>query len=98
MLPGSVWDLRAFKKPLATHSGLTTLYPGTNAIFSPDDKYILTGAGANHKGGAGRLVFLDKATLEPTRELIVDSTPVKVHWHSKINQVCLKLLLVAAFR
>ena len=82
-----VWDLRAFKKPLATHSGLTTLYPGTNAIFSPDDKYVVTGAGARQKGTSGRLMFLNKTTLEPVKELQVDSTPVKVQWHSKINQV-----------
>ena len=83
----AVWDLRAFKKPLAVHDGLTTLYPGTNAIFSPDDKYIVTGAGAREKGGHGRLMFLSKSTLEPVQELLVDSTPVKVVWHSKINQV-----------
>lgn len=85
----TVWDLRAFKKPLATHGGLATLYPGTNAIFSPDDKYVVTGAGAKKKGGPGRLVFLSKATLEPVKELVVDSTPVKVQWHSKINQASL---------
>jgi WD repeat-containing protein 70 len=82
-----VWDLRSFKKPLATHSGLTTLYSTTNAIFSPDDKYVLTGAGATSKGGKGRLVFLEKDTLETVKELHVDTTPVRVLWHSKINQV-----------
>lgn len=82
-----VWDLRAFKKPLAVHDGLTTLYPGTNAIFSPDEKYVVTGAGAKEKGEHGRLMFLSKSTLEPVKELLVDKTPVKVVWHSKINQV-----------
>lgn len=84
----SVWDLRAFKKPLATRSEVTTLYPATNAIFSPDDKYVLTGAGATSKGDKGRLMFLRKDTLESVKELEVDTTPVKVFWHSKINQVC----------
>ena len=82
-----VWDLRSFKKPLATHSSLTTLYSTTNAIFSPDDKYVLTGAGATSKGGKGRLMFLEKGTLETVKELHVDTTPVRVLWHSKINQV-----------
>ena len=83
-----VWDLRAFKKPLATQSELATLYPHTNAVFSPDDRYVMTGAGATIKGGKGRLVFLEKHTLDVVKALEVDSTPVKVAWHSKINQVC----------
>ncbi|KAH9950519.1 hypothetical protein B0H21DRAFT_881323 [Amylocystis lapponica] len=82
-----IWDLRAFKKPLATHSGLATLYPTTNAIFSPDDKHVVTGAGATSKGSKGRLMFLRKDNLESVKELEVDTTPVKVFWHSKINQI-----------
>jgi len=86
--PRSVWDLRSFKKPLSTRSGLGTLYPGTNAIFSPDDKYVVSGASATSKGGKGKLMVLNKGDLnEVVRELEVDSTPVKVLWHSKINQV-----------
>jgi WD repeat-containing protein 70 len=87
-----VWDLRAFKKPLVTRSGLATLYPTTNAIFSPNDRYVLTGAGATAKGGKGRLMFLEKDTLESVKELEVDTTPVKVLWHSKINQVSVTFL------
>ncbi|KAF8078376.1 transcription factor [Lyophyllum atratum] len=82
-----LWDLRAFKKPLATRSDLTTLYPNTNAMFSPDDKYVVTGSGATSKGGKGKLMFLEKNSLEIIKALEVDSTPVKVFWHSKINQI-----------
>ncbi|KAF4623358.1 hypothetical protein D9613_001607 [Agrocybe pediades] len=82
-----LWDLRSFKKPLAVHSGLTTLYPTTNAVFSPDDKYVITGAGAISKGGQGRLVILNKNGLEEVKTLAVSATPVKVAWHSKINQI-----------
>ncbi|KZT74818.1 WD40 repeat-like protein [Daedalea quercina L-15889] len=82
-----IWDLRAFKKPVATRDGLTTLYPTTNAIFSPDDKYVVTGAAAMSKGGKGRLMFMRKDSLESVKELEVDTTPVKVYWHSKINQI-----------
>lgn len=83
-----VWDIRAFKKPVLAHSGLATLYPQTNAIFSPDEKYILTGSGAPAKGQHGKLVFLKRDTFEPTHELEMSSTVVKVVWHTKINQVC----------
>ncbi|KAF7339853.1 Transcriptional factor [Mycena venus] len=82
-----LWDVRAFKKPLATRSDLATLYPNTNAVFSPDDKYIITGAGATAKGGKGKLMFLDKNGLDVVKTLEVDATPVKVFWHSKINQI-----------
>ena len=33
-------------------------------------------------------MFMHKDSLESEKELLVDSTPVKVLWHSKINQVC----------
>lgn len=82
-----MWDLRAFKKPLATYSGATTLYPGTNAVFSPDEKYILTGSGASAKGGRGNLTLLSRENLSVVKEIDMDTTPVKVVWHSKINQI-----------
>lgn len=82
-----VWDIRSFRKPVATRSGITTLYPGTNAIFSPDEKFVVTGAGATTKGGKGKLLFLKRDTLETVKELEMDSTPVKVLWHPRINQV-----------
>ncbi|RPD63153.1 transcription factor [Lentinus tigrinus ALCF2SS1-6] len=82
-----LWDLRSFKKPLLVRSGLATLYPHTNAIFSPDNRYIVTGASATTKGGKGHLLFMRKDTLEMVKDLEVDTTPVKVYWHSKINQI-----------
>lgn len=93
---GTVWDLRSFRKPLIIRGNITTLYPPTNAVFSPDEKFVVTGLGASSKGGKGRLLFLRRDDLEPIRELEMDSTPVKVIWHPKINQViqeklCMKL-------
>ncbi|KAH8120239.1 hypothetical protein DFH11DRAFT_1500401, partial [Phellopilus nigrolimitatus] len=82
-----LWDLRSFRKPLATRSNIPTLYPTTNAVFSPDEKHIITGSGSTTKGGKGKLLFLRKGDLEPVRELEMDSTPVKVLWHPKINQI-----------
>jgi hypothetical protein len=79
--------LRAFKKPLASKSGLTTLYPHTNAMFSPDEKYIITGSGSASKGGKGQLLFLEREGFGVAKSLEVNATPVKVFWHSKINQV-----------
>lgn len=82
-----VWDIRSFRKPLVERSDVKTLYPTTNAVFSPDEKYVVTGAGATVKGGRGRLLFLRRGDLEVAKEVETDSTPVKVLWHPKINQV-----------
>ncbi|KAG2160075.1 transcription factor [Suillus bovinus] len=82
-----LWDLRAFKRPLASYSGATTLYPGTNAVFSPDEKHILTGTGAPAKGARGKLLLLSREDLSVVKEIDMDTTPVKVVWHSKINQI-----------
>ncbi|KAI0038900.1 transcription factor [Auriscalpium vulgare] len=86
-----LWDLRAFKKPLAERVGALTLYPTTNAIFSPDNKYIVTGVGASGKGEKGSLLFLRRDDLEVEKQLEVDSTPVVVQWHPKINQLVVGL-------
>lgn len=86
-LSRAVWDLRAFKKPVAVRNDTPTLYPNTNAVFSPDDKYVITGAGATAKSGRGKLLFLEKDNLEVVKMLEVGATPVRVLWHSKINQV-----------
>ncbi|KAG5220784.1 transcription factor [Salix suchowensis] len=83
-----VWDLRAFKKPLAVRSDIGTLYPNTNAMFSPDDKYVITGAAATTKGGKGRLLFMEKDALNVAKTLDVDSTPVKIVTGLSSGQIC----------
>ncbi|EGO04328.1 hypothetical protein SERLA73DRAFT_68025 [Serpula lacrymans var. lacrymans S7.3] len=82
-----LWDLRSFKQAIVTRTGLTSLYPGTNAVFSPDEKYILTGKGADSKFGSGKLVFLRRENLQIEKEVGMESNPVKVQWHPKINQI-----------
>ncbi|TEB39308.1 transcription factor [Coprinellus micaceus] len=75
-----LWDTRAFKKPIAVREGLPVGYPRTNAVFSPDDN-------PTADGGAPSLVFMKKENLEIVKRLQVDSTPVKVMWHPKLNQI-----------
>ncbi|TRM61440.1 transcription factor [Schizophyllum amplum] len=86
-----LWDLRAFKKPLATRTAVSTLYPQTNATFSPDEKYIVTGSAAATKGGRGQLLFLDRSNLDVVKTLPVNATPAKVVWHTRINQILVGL-------
>lgn len=66
---------------------MTTLYPGSNAVFSPDETHVLTGHGASVKGEHGKLLFLRRSDLSIAKETEMESTPVKVVWHSKINQI-----------
>ncbi|KIY51398.1 WD40 repeat-like protein [Fistulina hepatica ATCC 64428] len=82
-----LWDVKSFKKPVAVQSGLVTLYPHTNAVFSPDGKYVLTGTGSTSKGGKGKLIIMTKETLRIVKDVPLNATPVRVFWHSKINQI-----------
>lgn len=90
-----MWDTRSFKKAVATATDVPTLYPGTSAIFSPDEKYIVTGAAAIPGRAPGRLLFMPRdgaegeGGLKPVRSVLLGEkvSAVKVVWHSKINQV-----------
>ena len=93
----AVWDARAFKKPIAVREGLTVSYPRTNAVFSPDDRYVVTGCGPAKTGEPASLVFMKKENLEVVKRLAVASTPVKVLWHPKLNQVCAKKIHCSSF-
>lgn len=84
------WDIRAFKKPLYTVGGLTSLYPGMNAIWSPDEKYVVVGSGtppANGRAAGGKLSFLKREGLTVADEMEMTSCVVKIVWHSKVNQI-----------
>ncbi|KAH9821044.1 WD40-repeat-containing domain protein [Melampsora americana] len=84
-----LWDVRAMKKPLAVKNGLNSMNPENNLIFSPDQKYILTGISAEvDKNLGGRVVVLDKTTLEIHKTIAISkANVVRVLWHPKINQI-----------
>ena len=85
-----LWDVskgKLVRKPLLVRENVVSLYPTTNAIFSPDNRYVVAGAGAKVKGGKGRLLFLRREDLEVEQELELEATPVVVQWHARINQV-----------
>ena len=76
-----VWDARSFKSPVSIASNLSSLNPETNVIYSPDERFILTGT-AGPKAGVvpgkevdvrgkrgGRIVVMKKENLEVVREL-----------------------------
>ncbi|KAJ1984053.1 hypothetical protein H4R34_000915 [Dimargaris verticillata] len=83
-----LWDLRHFKRPLHTQTGLSWIHPETSVMFSPDDRYVVTGVAAEKRGGDGGLVLLHKATLEiHCRAEFPRENPVAALWHPKLNQL-----------
>jgi len=83
------WDIRQLKKNLYTASDLPAPYSNMNAIWSPDQKYLVTAVAGSVKDGkaTGRLVFLKREGLTIAHEVAYDSCAVNVQWHSKINQI-----------
>ncbi|VDB84497.1 unnamed protein product [Peniophora sp. CBMAI 1063] len=89
-----LWDVskgKLVKKPIAVRANVVSLYPTTNAIFSPDNRFVVAGAGAEVKGGKGRLLFLRREDLAVEQELELEATPVVVQWHARINQLVVGL-------
>lgn len=82
-----LWDVRSFKKPLAEKSGLPNNYSQTNAMFSPDDKWILTGTSSSSANGSGSIEILSTRDLSPIQSIPTPSSTIRLEWHSRINQL-----------
>ncbi|KAI9340056.1 transcription factor [Zopfochytrium polystomum] len=86
-----LWDLRAFKAPVATVSGLSLMHEEADAIFSPDGRLAITGTSADRGDPErkGRVCFFDVANgLQKAREdLRVVGAAVRLLWHGRINQI-----------
>lgn len=87
-----VWDLRAFKKPLAAFHNLPTNYSTTNVVFSPDERLLLTGTGAvgpagSEEGAGGGVVFIDTRELREVRRVGMPQSVAAVRWHGRLNQI-----------
>jgi len=83
-----LWDLRNFKQPLAVAKGLQNTYPMTDLVFSPDDKIVATAASLRKDETDGKIVFLDRSTLDVVKEMHVsESSTVRLLWHPKLNQM-----------
>lgn len=59
----TVWDTKSLKKPLFVAENLPSQNPETNLIFSPDEKFLLTGT-----AGAQAGVLAGSADEERARE------------------------------
>ncbi|KAJ3285866.1 hypothetical protein HDU79_006976 [Rhizoclosmatium sp. JEL0117] len=84
-----LWDIRSFKKPVSTVTNLPSFYEESNAIFSPNNKFVVTGVSVKKDEGVGKLVFFDKNDLSVVKNVDVgNGSVVKVLWNGKINQIC----------
>lgn len=91
-----LFDLRNPSKAVVGITGLGTFYSDTNAVFSPDEKYVVTGISSRHKpengGGSseiGKLLVLNQTTFEPVHELPTpnNTSVIKSLWHPRLNQI-----------
>lgn len=64
-----VWDIRNAKKPVKVAYNLDIVNPEVNVIFSPDERLILTGTACPKGKGFGKLVMLDRDTLEVNQSI-----------------------------
>eukprot|EP01080_Neovahlkampfia_damariscottae_P008653 gene8653-600_t len=82
------WDIRKFESPLAEYKNLETLFSQTDCLFSPDEKYFLTGTSIKKNTGAGELVFVDKKTLKVAKkQKISNGSAIRIKWHPITNQL-----------
>ncbi|KAK2155022.1 hypothetical protein LSH36_251g04039 [Paralvinella palmiformis] len=84
-----VWDIRNLKNPLCVAEGLENHFPGTDCLFSPDNQLVVTGTSVRKGHGNGKVVFMDKNTLNTVSEIeaIQGASVVRCLWHPKLNQI-----------
>ncbi|KAJ3065303.1 hypothetical protein HDU98_011328 [Podochytrium sp. JEL0797] len=83
-----LWDIRAFRKPVATVTNLPSFYEESNAIFSPNNRTVVTGVSVKKDEGNGCLMFYDKTDLSEVKKVEVGKgSVVRVLWNGKINQI-----------
>ncbi|KAJ3217710.1 hypothetical protein HDU67_007406 [Dinochytrium kinnereticum] len=82
-----LWDIRHFSEPVAVVQDLPNLFEETNAIFSPNDKLVVTGV-SNRKGEkTAKLKFFQKSDLSLVHEAPFGDSIVRTMWHGRINQI-----------
>ena len=83
-----LFDIRNFKKPVKVVSDLANFFESTNTIFSPDQRYILTGTSVKKNQGIGKIKFFDTLSLDHVRDIDFGNTSVvHLNWHTRTNQI-----------
>ena len=82
-----LWDTRNFKQPIGQITDVDNNHIETNIIYSPDQKYLLTGVSCP-PDQQSHLLVLSAQSLSPIRRIpISNSSVIRVLWNSRINQI-----------
>ncbi|KAH6590513.1 hypothetical protein BASA50_006757 [Batrachochytrium salamandrivorans] len=82
-----LWDIRSFKAPVAVAADLDCYFEETNAIFSPNDRYILTGTSSPKGSQNGSIAIFDRQTLDRVQDISLPGSIVRLHWSAKLRQI-----------
>eukprot|EP01130_Rhizamoeba_saxonica_P016319 TRINITY_DN7527_c0_g1_i1.p1 TRINITY_DN7527_c0_g1~~TRINITY_DN7527_c0_g1_i1.p1 ORF type:complete len:586 (-),score=155.31 TRINITY_DN7527_c0_g1_i1:36-1793(-) len=85
-----VWDSRKLDDgPVKLWSDLPNKYEETSCLFSPGEKYIVTGTSViGDTQELGKLVFFDRNSFVKVKEVDVSSgSVVSIIWNEKTNQI-----------
>ncbi|UZJ52834.1 hypothetical protein CBS101457_002154 [Exobasidium rhododendri] len=98
-----LWDIRNFKKPLASRDGLPNSFAQTSVIFSLDETSLLTGTSVVRVGTnddfsghgpvtkSGAIEVMSRSNLSSLKRIELEddanSSIIKLHWQPKINQL-----------
>ena len=77
------WDLRKFKDPLRTWSGVETARSFSNLAISPDGRYVVAGTGS----GEVSVINLETGELHVDRKKLASKQLICTKWHPDLNQV-----------
>jgi WD40 repeat protein len=87
-----IWDLRNLKSSVHVINNLPNTFEQTDCVFSPDERFIVTGTSVNKKDEAasGLLKFYDKTTFKPVQQLgISKASVIRILWHKDLNQIAI---------
>jgi len=85
-----VWDVRKLNDPLKVFLDLPSYIPTTQCIFSPNEKFIMTGTGCRkNEDGTGYLYIWDAKTFKLVRQLglVPDGSVTSMLWSEHTNQI-----------
>ena len=80
------WDIRSPKEPLHVAESLPSFHEEQNCIYSPNERYCLTGL-SRGKSGPSQINVYDKQTFELVKEIPTAAPAISLTWPTKINQL-----------
>jgi hypothetical protein len=81
------WDLRNFTNPVGDIKDLSCFHEESNAIYSPNERYILTGTSSPRNIGTASIKIYDMKTMELVDDIQTPTSCVRLAWHPQLNQL-----------